>query len=366
MGRCRHCGMPIEYRFIDGRCTPLHTQGGCSASVSVHRDTGRFASTDSCCSPANCPTCGSKVFFVRHNGGSVYLDPPLGYPWPRHGCFPPKVAKIAADKSDVRQSDWPTTEAFNSLGVNQAFVLGVVTLIEISPDRKRSILSMAVGESDELVLLVRGAAKFLVGKLVALAPTQSLISSIDDPGMPFKVETALAIPSALSSHESALLKQPGNQPPSLVTDVDGFLRTENLAPSVIQILRGQRRRGPKARWNIHKILPVIDSLEGRDREEIVHVAAMLIMEHCARCGDCTRAIELAKKLNVSDRGLLSRWFRRYSPILLDLERKDRKAFVGRAADGTRPPFRLQEALANPYFGSKSSRQTNHNNSPPKP
>lgn len=36
--------------------------------------------------PTTCPRCGDSVFFVRHNGGSVWFDD-LGPPWPKHGCF---------------------------------------------------------------------------------------------------------------------------------------------------------------------------------------------------------------------------------------------------------------------------------------
>jgi len=38
-------------------------------------------------SPSRCPECGKDVFFIRHNGGSVWVDPPLGWPWPKHPCF---------------------------------------------------------------------------------------------------------------------------------------------------------------------------------------------------------------------------------------------------------------------------------------
>lgn len=34
----------------------------------------------------SCPKCGGPVYFVRHNGGSVWLDD-LGDPWPQHPCF---------------------------------------------------------------------------------------------------------------------------------------------------------------------------------------------------------------------------------------------------------------------------------------
>ena len=36
---------------------------------------------------SRCPICGDEVFFIRHNGGCMYFDPPLGWPWPRHACF---------------------------------------------------------------------------------------------------------------------------------------------------------------------------------------------------------------------------------------------------------------------------------------
>jgi hypothetical protein len=36
--------------------------------------------------PTNCPVCGEAVFFIRHNGESVWVDD-LGSPWPKHGCF---------------------------------------------------------------------------------------------------------------------------------------------------------------------------------------------------------------------------------------------------------------------------------------
>jgi hypothetical protein len=38
------------------------------------------------CRPTSCPECGCRVYFVRHNGGSVWFDS-LGWPWPKHGCF---------------------------------------------------------------------------------------------------------------------------------------------------------------------------------------------------------------------------------------------------------------------------------------
>jgi hypothetical protein len=38
------------------------------------------------CRSTKCPQCGAEVYFVRHNGGSVWFDA-LGWPWPKHECF---------------------------------------------------------------------------------------------------------------------------------------------------------------------------------------------------------------------------------------------------------------------------------------
>ena len=44
-----------------------------------------YRRNDSFCRPTKCPKCDrTDVFFVRHNGGSVWLDPPLGWPWYKH------------------------------------------------------------------------------------------------------------------------------------------------------------------------------------------------------------------------------------------------------------------------------------------
>ena len=34
----------------------------------------------------SCPICNDDVYFIRHNGGSIYVDD-LGWPWPKHKCF---------------------------------------------------------------------------------------------------------------------------------------------------------------------------------------------------------------------------------------------------------------------------------------
>lgn len=48
--------------------------------------TTKWGGGEDCCWLTTCPRCGAQVFFVRHNGGSVWFDS-LGPPWPKHQCF---------------------------------------------------------------------------------------------------------------------------------------------------------------------------------------------------------------------------------------------------------------------------------------
>jgi hypothetical protein len=76
---CQFCGGEIRFRMIDGICVPLHDESqGCATSArSGHPDT---------CHQTSCPYCGGKVYFVRHNNGTVWFND-LGQPWDKHGCF---------------------------------------------------------------------------------------------------------------------------------------------------------------------------------------------------------------------------------------------------------------------------------------
>lgn len=100
---CWLCGEEIEFRYIDGKCTPIHLSGGwCqgsqrfsghsedhySPSIGYRYDSpsiNKYCFED-ICHPTKCPRCGEDVFFIRHNGGSVWVDS-LGWPWPKHSCF---------------------------------------------------------------------------------------------------------------------------------------------------------------------------------------------------------------------------------------------------------------------------------------
>ncbi|WP_141133898.1 hypothetical protein [Sphingopyxis indica] len=90
MQYCDNCGDEIEFRYIDGRSTPIHLHGGwCSSSSdsSGPKSTVAFQSRESYTDPnAHCPVCGALVFFYQSpHGGRVFFDN-LGWPWPKHPC----------------------------------------------------------------------------------------------------------------------------------------------------------------------------------------------------------------------------------------------------------------------------------------
>ena len=95
MNNCKICGEEIIFRTIDGAKRVYHIHGGdCggSGASSTSRNGGTFSyrwphHAGDFRKPTACPICGDKVYFIRHNGGSVWLDE-IGWPWPKHTkCF---------------------------------------------------------------------------------------------------------------------------------------------------------------------------------------------------------------------------------------------------------------------------------------
>lgn len=97
MTRCGYCGEEIEIRHVDGRKVPIHVSGNrCSAysdgyskrELEARQATAPSTRYSDYCRKTLCPRegCGKEIYFIRHNGGSVWVDE-LGWPWPKHACF---------------------------------------------------------------------------------------------------------------------------------------------------------------------------------------------------------------------------------------------------------------------------------------
>lgn len=88
MDICNKCGEMIEFRYIDGRPKPIHLSGWCRGYISNsnHNISINKYSFEDLTRKTQCPKCSEEVFFIKHNGGSVWVDS-LGWPWPKHACF---------------------------------------------------------------------------------------------------------------------------------------------------------------------------------------------------------------------------------------------------------------------------------------
>lgn len=124
---------------------------------------------------------GEEVFFIRHNGGCVWIDPPFGPLWYKHGCFDQPIT--ATKRSSLADS--------YKLGKDvQASVVGVVGTTNAFGGYKKSYdeIELKTGNSETLNLKVKhnsgylfGNAWYLSGKLCIFNETAKTIYPIDDP-----------------------------------------------------------------------------------------------------------------------------------------------------------------------------------------
>lgn len=150
MTTCHDCGEEIEFRMVDGEPKPIsHRCSGYSGGGSYRGGgrtgdnwtVGRFLWDDDSDfrRPSKCPKCGDPVHFVRHNGGSVWFDPPLGPPWPIHSCF-------AADEHSRRVQ----RGLVESSGRAERVSVGVVLAAETTRNRSASRLTVRCSSGTDL------------------------------------------------------------------------------------------------------------------------------------------------------------------------------------------------------------------------
>jgi len=68
---CSFCGQAILFRTMNGRCVPMHPEGGCPGYSSSKDDD---KNKKDCLYATKCPKCNDPVYFLRHNGGCTWLD----------------------------------------------------------------------------------------------------------------------------------------------------------------------------------------------------------------------------------------------------------------------------------------------------
>ena len=169
---CKYCGGEIIFRYVDGILKPIHLSGGCSWDGDFEPGGrpelgSRFdvILRDDFCRPTKCPLCGATVFFIRHNGGSVWLDPPLGWPWPKHACFDdgPAYRTVA-------------TVAAASIARAPKSQLGVVYCVE-SHSTEETVLLIRRADGKSFRLRVVGSLMLLLGEVVGFSEGSKVLTS---------------------------------------------------------------------------------------------------------------------------------------------------------------------------------------------
>src|SRR3546814_3061915 len=82
-----------------------------------------------------------------------------------------------------------------------------------------------------------------------------------------------------------------------------------------------RRRPPRS-TRTYTLFPYTTLFRSHEKDEVAHLAAMMILEKAEKHGDCSHAAELAKLLSPARRENLRAWFARSSPISVDIRSEE--------------------------------------------
>jgi hypothetical protein len=139
--------------------------------------------------PSKCPWCGDLVFFLRHNGGCVYVDE-LGFPWPVHPCWLDQSGSRGARASAFAERlGFRSPRTTNRGGSTDGWVFGVV--LGFRKDGGSRLVELVLVSGHRTVFTSEGGpdAVSLGGVVVADPSAQSLhVGSFTYPGT-FKEDT---------------------------------------------------------------------------------------------------------------------------------------------------------------------------------
>jgi hypothetical protein len=160
--------------------------GGCvnEGSSRVNDYSGYQESKESCCFLTKCPECGGGVFFIRHNRGSVWIDPPLGPPWYKHGCFDEAQGNGA---KNVLSKNYGTEQIIKKAEEDENLLIGIVKSTRVDDSKFFTDITFETGATKCLKLKIKNNAGFLLGRLCILNKEQGEISPIDEPEYLFAI-----------------------------------------------------------------------------------------------------------------------------------------------------------------------------------
>lgn len=183
MSVCSRCGNSVEFRYVNGRCIPLHLNGSCLGygSSIISDYSGYSTCSESACFATSCPICSDKVYFIRHNGGSVWIDPPLGPPWVKHACF--YDTSVASEKTSLAEHYKISLQDLQDKNLN----LGVAKSTNVYSDKTKTKVVLVAGEYETIFLDLKNNAGYLLGRLCVVDEKSGFVWPIDSPIYLFKV-----------------------------------------------------------------------------------------------------------------------------------------------------------------------------------
>ncbi|MGZ8218952.1 hypothetical protein [Methylomagnum sp.] len=206
MATCSRCGNVVEFRYVDGKFVPLHVHGSCTGSNSskVNDYSGYNISHDSTCFCTTCPECGEKVFFVRYNGGSVWLDPPLGYPWYKHACFSDEISNLTPKLSLAASHNYLSSHNSEKQSKSN-LIIGIVksTYFDIDTD-----IIFETGNQEVKNIILKHNAGFLLGKVCIYDTNQDRIWPLEEPHHAFSIYKPIAPQNDSLIYRSDLISCP--------------------------------------------------------------------------------------------------------------------------------------------------------------
>lgn len=232
-----------------------------------------------------------------------------------------------------------------TLGEKTSTLVGVVTALEVRRDHKQTIVSVDVGEAEDLILLVRNSAGAFLGRLVLIDGKAKRIFHNSAQRFGFPILNCLSVPTALKSRGIAL--------PKVLSSGRGKAVRDTFRPKEdVERERhiNQFRNGYRDKLSTGKLIELIPNLSGREKADAENLAALRILQHASRSGDCTLAGPLVKAVHHQKRQRLIDWFARYSPISVNQSKSKRgfRANLRKNEDGVMASFQLERAQRYPF------------------
>ena len=142
MATCYKCGEEIEFRYVDGRPTPIHLYGGWrseSDTLPKQKNHKPFQSRESYTNPnARCPVCGQHVFYYQSPSGARVFFDDLGWPWPKHPC----TDNPASQSSSVRPLRTSSASSRKEFLSKEGITLKLYELNSVSTFKNDVILNL--------------------------------------------------------------------------------------------------------------------------------------------------------------------------------------------------------------------------------